>query len=85
MVYEWLICDEQLSSGIASQVQWDPYLVLGHGPHYERAHHARQGAHAIGDAHEDAGVAGGDVQVVYIETCSVERNENVHQPHPKIH
>lgn len=43
-------------------------LVPRHGADDHRADHPRQGAHAVGDAHEDAGVARGDVQVVDIET-----------------
>ena len=42
-------------------------LVLSHGTHDDRAHHAGQRAHAVGDAHEDAGIARGDVQVVHVE------------------
>lgn len=33
------------------------------------ADHAAEGAEAVGDAHEDGGVAGGDVQVVHVEAC----------------
>lgn len=42
-------------------------LVFGHGTHDDGAHHAGQRAHAVGDAHEDAGVARRDVQVVHVE------------------
>ena len=41
--------------------------MFGHGTNNERAHHARQSAHTVGDAHEDTGIAGSNVQVVHIE------------------
>ena len=40
--------------------------MLSHGTHDDGAHHAGQRAHAVGDAHEDAGIARGDVQVVHV-------------------
>lgn len=42
-------------------------LVLGHCTHDDRAHHTRQRAHAVGDAHKDTGVAWSNVQVVHVE------------------
>lgn len=45
------------------------HLVLRHGSHNKRADHPGQGAHAVGDSHQDAGVARSDVQVVHVETC----------------
>lgn len=43
------------------------YLVFGHRTDNKRAHHPRQGAHAVRDAHQDAGVAWSDVQVIDIK------------------
>lgn len=44
------------------------YLVPCHGAHNERTDHSREGSHSIGDAHENAGVTRGNVQVVDVET-----------------
>lgn len=52
------------------------HLVLRHGPHNKRADHPGQGAHAVGDSHQDAGVARSDVQVVHVKTCH-DRSERV--------
>ena len=52
-------------------------LVISHGTHDDGAHHAGQRAHAVGDAHEDAGIARGDVQMVHVEPFA-----SPGQPHP---
>lgn len=44
------------------------HLMLCHGTNYKWADHTRQSSHTVGDAHEDTGIARGDVQVVDIET-----------------
>lgn len=54
------------------------YLVFGHGPHYEGAHHAWQGAHSIRDAHQNTGIAGGNVQVIHIEPWD-QRKKRTHE------
>ena len=38
--------------------------------HDDRTQHAGQGAHTVGQPHQDAGVARGDVQMVHVETCN---------------
>lgn len=43
------------------------YLVFGHRTDNKRAHHPRQSAHAVRDAHQDAGVARSDVQVIDVK------------------
>lgn len=43
-------------------------LMLRHSTNYKWANHPRQGAHTVGDTHEDAGIARRNVQVVDIET-----------------
>lgn len=43
------------------------HLVFGHGTHDEGANHAWEGSHTIGDAHEDTGIPGRNVQVVHIK------------------
>lgn len=43
------------------------YLVFGHGTNDQRAHHARERAHAVRDAHQNTGVARSDVQMIHIE------------------
>lgn len=48
----------------------DHYLVLGHCTDNEGTDHSRQSSHSIWDAHENAGIAGGDVQMVDIKTYS---------------
>ena len=42
-------------------------LVFSQGSYDQRTDHPRQGSNPVGDAHEDAGVARGDVQMVYVE------------------
>lgn len=42
--------------------------MFRHCTHNERAHHARQRPHAVGDPHQDAGVTRGYVQVIHIES-----------------
>lgn len=51
--------------------------MLRHGANYKRANHARQSAHTIGDAHEDASVAWCNIQVVDIETLKREEQYNL--------
>lgn len=41
--------------------------MLRHGTNYKWANHTRQGAHTVGDTHEDAGVARSNVQMVDIK------------------
>lgn len=43
------------------------YLVFGHRTDNKRAHHPRQSTHAVGNAHQDAGVAWRDVQMIDIK------------------
>lgn len=50
------------------------YLVLGEFLDHYGTDHATEGPKAVADAHEDAGVARGDVQVVDVETWE-ERGE----------
>lgn len=45
------------------------HLVLCHGSHNKRADHSRQGAHTVGNSHQDAGITRSDVKVVHVETC----------------
>lgn len=61
------------------------HLVFSHGTHDDGAHHAGQGTHAVGDAHEDAGVARGDVQVVHVEPWrgSQEASHATRLPRPR--
>lgn len=47
----------------------DKHLVFGERSNDEGAYHSRQGAHSIGDAHENTGISWSYVQMVYIETC----------------
>lgn len=42
--------------------------MFRHCTHDERAHHARERPHAVGDPHQDAGVTRGYVQVIHIES-----------------
>ena len=51
--------------------------LLGDGLNDDGTQHAGQRAHAVGQAHEDAGVARGDVQVVHVEAC----NTHIHSRH----
>lgn len=44
-----------------------PHLMLCHGTNYKWANHTRQGAHTVGDTHEDAGIARSNVQMVDIK------------------
>lgn len=43
------------------------YLVFGHCTDNKRAHHPRQRTHAVRNAHQDAGVAWSDVQMIDIK------------------
>lgn len=43
------------------------HLVFGHRTDNKRAHHPRQSTHTIRNAHQDAGVAWSDVQVIDIK------------------
>lgn len=43
------------------------YLVFGHRTDNKRAHHPRQSTHAVRNAHQDAGVAWRDVQMIDIK------------------
>lgn len=43
------------------------HLVFGHRTDNKRAHHPRQRTHAVGNAHQDAGVAWSDVQMIDIK------------------
>lgn len=44
--------------------------MFGHCTNNEGTDHSREGSHSVGDAHENAGVTGGNVQVVDIKTYS---------------
>lgn len=50
------------------------YLVLGHRAHNEGTDHSREGSHSVWDPHENAGIAGGNVQVVDIKTYSEDKH-----------
>lgn len=51
----------------SESIVYGQYLVFGHGTNDQRAHHARERAHAVRDAHQNTGVARSDVQMIYIE------------------
>lgn len=65
------VCTVIQSSDTATQSpKGDHYLVLGHCTDDEGTDHSREGPHSIWDPHENAGIAGGNVQVVDVKTYS---------------
>lgn len=44
-----------------------PHLVFCHCANNQWAHHPRQSTDTVGDAHQDTGIARGDVQVIDIK------------------
>lgn len=51
--------------------------MLCHGADYKRADHTRQSAHAVGDAHENTGIARRDVQVIHVEALHKNHSFNI--------
>ena len=54
-----------------------PYLVFCQSADDYRTHHPRQSADAVRNAHEDAGIAWSDIQVVHVETYTSKCTERV--------
>lgn len=63
-----------LSLCITDHASQRTYLFLRHQIDYDGTEHASQRAKAIGDAHQDAGIARRYIQVVHVETCESEFN-----------
>ena len=53
--------------GIHSCPKVSLHLVFSQRSDDQRTHHSRQSSHAIGDSHQDTGIARGDIQVVDIK------------------
>ena len=62
--------------GIHSCPKVSLHLVFSQRSDDQRTHHSRQSSHAIGDSHQDTGIARGDIQVVDIKPWEQSETKN---------